>query len=224
MPTEQQVIILTSLAVIGCAGTVIADILLLGRPISGAKYFCVYPTTMAEVSFGRLWIGNTAGLVIFPLELCGVWLLHQVLRYSDERLAWIVLLTLGFTLLGAITVHCTSAFLGTGLRVQRQLNNDVTNRMVQQLTTYRQTFSHITLVALIIGSIVFVVHVLMQATPFPKWMAIVNPLILVALVRYLTALLPAPIGGYIAPGYFNIAMLLFFIANFIVIQHSGIVA
>ena len=51
--------------------------------------------------------------------------------------------------------------------------------------------------------------------------AIVNPLILVVLVRSVAASIPAPLGGYVAPGYFNIAMLIFFAANFIVIRRSG---
>ncbi len=49
-------------------------------------------------------------------------------------------------------------------------------------------------------------------------MALANPLMLVILVGFVAARIPAPIGGYIAPGSFNIAMVLFFVAYFIVLS------
>ncbi len=42
-------------------------------------------------------------------------------------------------------------------------------------------------------------------------MALFSPLALLFMVRALAALLPAPVGGFIAPGYFNLTMLLFFV-------------
>ncbi len=220
MPSRRITAILTALAAIGCVGTWVSDDLLLGAPISGAEYYRVYPTTMARVSFERLLWGNTLGLVTLSLELCGLWLLHQVLRRSDERLSWIVLLTLGFSVIAAIAFHVASAFLGTGYQVNQQLDSDVTRQMVHQFETYRATLFRFTQTAVGLGAVFFAAHVLLRPTPFPKWMAIVNPLILVILVRFVAALIPAPLGGYVAPGYFNVAMLLFFVANFIVIWRS----
>lgn len=220
MPSRRLTAILTALAAIGCVGTWVSDDLLLGAPISGAEYYRVYPTTMARVSFERLLWGNTLGLVTLSLELCGLWLLHQVLRRSDERLSWIVLLTLGFAVIAAIAFHVASAFLGTGYQVNQQLDSDVTREMVHQFETYRATLFRFTQTAVGLGAAFFAAHVLLRPTPFPKWMAIVNPLILIVLVRFVAALIPAPLGGYIAPGYFNVAMLLFFVANFIVIWRS----
>ena len=221
MPSRRLTAILTALAAIGCVGTWVSDNLLLGTPISGAEYYRVYPTTMADVSFERLLWGNTVGLVTLSLELCGLWLLHQVLRRSDEQLSWIVLLTLGFSLIAAIAFHVASAFLGTGYQVNQQLDSEVTRQMVHQFETYRATLFRFTQTAVGLGAAFFAAHVLLRPTPFRKWMAIINPLTLIILVRFVAALIPAPFGGYIAPGYFNIAMLLFFVANFIVIWRSS---
>jgi hypothetical protein len=176
---------------------------------------------MAQVSFERLLWGNTLGLVTLSLELYGLWLLHQVLRRSDERLSWIVLLTLGFSVIAGIAFHVVSAFLGTGYQVHQQLDSEVTRQMVHQFETYRATLFRFAQIAVGLGAVSFAAHVLLRSTPFPKWIAIVNPLILIVLVRFVAALIPAPFGGYIAPGYFNVAMLLFFVANFIVIWRSS---
>jgi hypothetical protein len=221
LPTRRLTAILTALAAIGCVGTWVSDDLLLGTPISGAEYYRVYPTTMAQVSFERLLWGNTLGLVTLSLELCGLWLLHQVLRRSDERLSWIVLLTLGFSIIAGIAFHVASAFLGTGYQVHEQLDSEVTRQMVHQFETYRETLFRFAQIAVGLGAVFFAAHILLRPTPFPKWMAIINPLTLIVLVRFVAALIPAPLGGYIAPGYFNIAMLLFFVANFIVIWGSS---
>lgn len=177
----------------------------------------MYPTTMAGVSFERLRWGNTLGLVTLSLELCGLWLLHQILRRSDERLSWIVLITLDFSVIAGIAFHVASAFLGTAYQVQQQLDNDVTRLMVQQFETYRETLFRFTQSTVGLGAMLFAAHIVLRQTPFPKWMAIVNPLFLLLLVRFVASLVPAPLGGYIAPGYFNIAMLLFLVANFIVV-------
>jgi hypothetical protein len=206
--------------VIGCIGTWVSDDLLLGAPISGAEYYRLYPTTLAQASFERLLWGNTLGVVTLPLELCGLWLLHQALRRSDERLAWSVSLTLGFSVIAGIAFHVASAFLGDGYRVHEQLDSAVTRQMVGQFEIYRGTLFRFTQVALVLGAALFAAHVLLRSTPFPKWMALVNPLILVGSVRFFAALIPAPLGGYIAPGYFNIAMMLFFVANYIVLRRS----
>ena len=221
LPSRRLTAVLTTLAAIGCVGTWVSDNLLLGAPISGAEYYRVYPTTMAQVSFERLLWGNTLGLVILSLELCGLWLLHQVLRRSDERLSWIVLLTLGFSVIAGIAFHVVSAFLGTGYQVHEQLDSEVTSEMVHQLETYRGTLFRFAQIALGLGAVSFTAHVLIRPTPFPKWIAIVNPLVLIVLVRFVAGLIPAPLGGYIAPGYFNVAMLLFFVSNFIAIWRSN---
>lgn len=224
MPTRQQAAILTTLAAMGCVGTWVSDNFLLAAPISGAEYYRIYPTTMAGVSFERLLWGNTLGLVTLSLELCGLWLLHQVLRRSDERLSWIVLVTLGFSIIAGIAFHVASAFLGTGYQIQQQLSNEVTRQMVRQFETYRETLFRFAQISLGLGAALFALHVIVRQTPFPKWMAIVNPLSLLLLVRFAASLIPSPIGGYIAPGYFNIAMLLFFTANFVIIWRSNNVA
>ena len=221
MPSRRLTAVLTALAAIGCVGTWVSDNLLLGAPISGAEYYRMYPTTMAQVSFERLLWGNTLGLVTLSLELCGLWLLHQALRRSDDRLSWVLFLTLGFSVIAGIAFHVASAFLGTGYQVHEQLNTEVTSQMVYQLETYRATLFRFAQIAVGLGAVFFAAHVLIRPTPFPKWMVIVNPIVLIILVRFVAALIPAPLGGYIAPGYFNIAMLLFFVANFIVIWRSS---
>jgi hypothetical protein len=172
---------------------------------------------MTGASFHRLLWGNTLGFVTLSLEVCGLWLLHHALRRSDERMAWAVVVVLGFSVIAGIAFHVASAFLGTGYQVQQQFNTEVTRQMVQQFEIYRGTLFRFAQIAVGLGSALFAAHVVLRQTAFPKWMALANPLMLVILVRFVAARIPAPIGGYIAPGYFNIAMLLFFVANFIVI-------
>ena len=217
MPSRRMVATLTALAAVGCIGTWVSDDLLLAAPVSGAEYYRLYPTTMAHVSSERLLWGNTLGLVTLPLELCGLWLLHLALRPSAERLSWTVLLTLSFAIIAGVAFHVASAFLGTAYQVHQQLGDNITGEMVEQFEVYRGVLFRFAQVATGVGAACFAAHVLLRPTPFPKWMAIVNPLVLILLVRLVASLVPAPLGGYVAPGYFNLAMLLFFMANFVVL-------
>jgi len=47
-------------------------------------------------------------------------------------------------------------------------------------------------------------------TLYPKWMALFNPIFILIILFPALFILPYPIGGYIAPAYFNISTFIFF--------------
>lgn len=190
---------LTILAIVGCIGTYMGDLLLLAVPLSGSEYYRIYQSAMINSSHARLLTGNTLGLVFLPLQLFGLWLLHLALSRSHLWLSRLVFFTLAYSVLSGLAYHVTFAFLGTGLQVDQQLNNTVTRLMIEQYKAYNLTLFRFAQVSLSIGALLFAIQVLWKETLFPKWIAILNPLLLLFLVRFLTSLIPAPVGGYIRP-------------------------
>lgn len=223
MPSLRTLKILTALAAIGCLATWVSDGLLLAAPISGAEYYSEYPETLSTASYQRLLWGNTIGLVSLTLELSGVWLLHLFLRRSSERLSWVTFLALSFGIISGIAFHVASAFLGTGYQVHQEIGIAATARMVEQFETYREALFLFAQLAMGIAAACFAAHVVMRSTPFSKLAAAVNPLTLIVVIRFVTSLLPAPLGGFVAPGYFNLAMLCFFLSNYVAFRRRMMV-
>ena len=198
------------LAVAGCLGTYAGDLLLLAAPLSGGEYFAVYQRTMLDASHTRLLWGNTLGLVFLPLQLCGLWVVHRALAPAHPWLARIASLGLAYAVVAGLAYHVTFAFVGTGLQVHQQLDNEVTAAMVERFGEYNLTLFRFAQVSLSVGSLAFAALLLWKRTALPRWVALCNPLTLLFMVRAPAALLPAPVGGFVAPGYFNLTMLLFF--------------
>ena len=201
---------LTLLAIVGCLGTYAADLLLLAAPLSGSEYFAVYQGTMVEASHTRLLWGNTLGVVFLPLQLFGLWAVHRALARAHLWLARVASLGLAFAVIAGLAYHVTFAFVGTGLQVHRQLGNEATAAMVARFREYNLTLFRLAQVSLTVGSLAFAALLLWKRTALPRWAALCSPLALLLMVRALAALLPAPVGGFVAPGYFNLTMLTFF--------------
>ncbi len=205
---------LALLAVVGCLGTYVGDLLLLAAPLSGRAYFAIYQHTMVNASHARLLWGNTLGLIFLPLQLFGLWLVYQTLARAHTWLARVAYLGLAFAVIAGLAYHVTFAFVGTGLQVHHQLGNETTAAMVARFRDYNLTLLRFAQVSLSVGSLAFTVLVLWQRTTLPRWVAACSPLPLLLAVRALASLLPAPVGGFVAPGYFNLTMLLFFAVCF----------
>ena len=205
---------LALLAVAGCLGTYAGDLLLLAAPLSGREYFAVYQTTMVDASHTRLLVGNTLGVVFLPLQLFGLWVVYQALTRAHLWLARIAYLGLAFAVIAGLAYHVTFAFVGTGLQVHRQVDSEVTAAMVARFREYNVTLFRFAQVSLSVGSLAFAALLLWKPMALPRWLALFSPLALLFLVRALAALLPAPVGGFVAPGYFNLTMLLFFVICF----------
>ena len=67
--------------------------------------------------------------------------------------------------------------------------------------------------SLVVGSGGLAVAVAGGETLYPGWMAWLTPAGLFLLVMGVTALLPRPGGGYLAPAVYNLALLLFFLLS-----------
>ena len=201
---------LTLLAIAGCLGTYAADLLLLAAPLSGSEYFAVYQGTMVGASHTRLLWGNTLGVVFLPLQLFGLWVVYRALACAHPWLARLASLGLAFAVVAGLAYHVTFAFVGTGLQVHQRLGNEVTAAMVARFKEYNVALYRFAQVSLSVGSLAFAALLLWRRTALPRWVALCSPLALLLLVRALAALIPAPVGGFVAPGYFNLTMLLFF--------------
>ncbi len=211
---------LALLAIVGCVGTYVGDVLLLGAPLGGKEYFAIYQNTMVDTSHSRLLWGNTLGLVFLPLQLFGLWGVYRVLARAHLWLARIALLGLAFSVIAGLAYHVTFAFVGTGLQVHKMIGNDVTAAMVELFKEYNITLFRFAQVSLSVGSLAFSALLLWKVTAVPRWVALLSPLPLLLMVRALVALIPAPAGGFIAPGYFNLTMLIFFITCFVTLRRD----
>ncbi len=82
--------------------------------------------------------------------------------------------------------------------------------MMRDFEFYWKLIIVIMVTELILLSILYVVTVLRGKSLFPKWMAVLNPAVIVAAVILILIAIPSPVGGYAAPTMLNLSNLTFF--------------
>ena len=87
--------------------------------------------------------------------------------------------------------------------------------MVDCRHAYHAAVLHLITFSAPVGSLWFVAVVLFRKTLYPRWMAIVSP-ILVPLTQPLAEMLPGPYGAYIRPAWGTTIFTLFFLLTTIV--------
>lgn len=207
--------------VVGALGAflmAVGDVILLGRPISGPAFFATEMGrgNMVYLPQWRLALGSTLGVVVVPLQIVGFWQVLEALKPAGRWRSWPVFLIMAHMLIVGGAVHSTFMFVGTGLKAHHSLveaSGTGLPEMLAYFFSYQTVLYLIAGVELIVASSWFVVAVLSGKTAYPRWMAVLNPFILVALTTLLGMAMPAPVGGYLAPTQFNSGILLFFVIS-----------
>ncbi|TFH43611.1 MAG: hypothetical protein E4G96_00730 [Chrysiogenales bacterium] len=140
MNSETKIKLLMTMALTGCVITFISDLLMLAVPMSGLEYCTLYKSSMINIPFQRLFLGNTLGVIFIPLELFGFWVLYLMLRKTGRIIPVIIFLTLSFSMIAGIAYHASFAFFGTGLKVHGIVNNESTTMMMENYKLFHETF------------------------------------------------------------------------------------
>lgn len=197
--------------------TIISDIILLGKA-SPAYYFLLYGTeSMWDISTLRITVGAFVGTVALPFQLLGLVPVYYALKSTKKALSTLVILPCGYALLMGVAFHFSYAFSGSAWKLNhRPEATQITNELMQQYDLYWTILLVIMAANLLLGSIIYTVVVAKGKTAYPRFMAIFSPATVVAFTLPFVFLIPAPIGGYIAPACLNISTLIFLILTQIV--------
>lgn len=164
---------------------------------------------MLDTSEMRLTVGHFFAVIGVPFYFIGSWHIYQMLRPANNKLAFagFLIASYGF-IFGAVWMGSRSS-IGSLIH-HRQLVEGTDLVALYQLR-YETLLQVIRFTTLIISGI-YVYLVLSGKTRYPKWMAAVNPIVLI-LLSFLIFVFNKNIGIYVMPIALNVAFAIFFICS-----------
>lgn len=169
-----------------------------------------------EVAPWRLSTGHFLSIFAIPLYFIGYWHLYERLKPAPQwaRLTILLLGLYAFTLGDAwLGSRVYLAQLAQARAVAESAGDTVTIKLLSTLLAQASFYNENILIGVracvLVISILYVVFVLRGKTSYPRWMAALNPILLVIAAFSLYVAIP-PVGGIFMPVAMNFAHVIFF--------------
>jgi hypothetical protein len=215
------VLALGLVGIIGVLLTIISDLILLGRPNNAYSFLKLGmgTETMANIAQWRITLGSFIGVIVLPFQIAGLAAVYHGLKPAGKVMPLVVVFTNVHALIMGVAFHISYAFIGSGWKLYYGIGpgNKISSELVKQFNFYWKILVTIMLIEILFSSIFYVALILRGKTLYPKWMAILNPLCVLLFMFPIIFVIPAPVGGFIAPTYMNISTLAFLTFSTVVI-------
>ena len=170
------------------------------------------------ISAERTTLGHFIGVLGAPLYLVGCWHIYLMLRPASPKWAMTAffITSYGFVV-GAV-------WIGSRASISALVNAPVTMEIEPLIGFYDfryETLLQIIRISVLFLSGIFIWLVLTGRTHYPKWMALLNPILLIVASFVVYAIAPG-IGKYLMPIALNVAFAVFFIASVNIARRRGI--
>lgn len=201
---------------------------LLGALFTGVGEFALHFDSLARfgdeyqffagISAGRTTVGHFIGVLGAPLYLVGCWHIHLMLQPANPKwsLAAFFIAAYGF-LVGIV-------WIGSRASISAFINAPAAPEIEQFIALYElryETLLQVIRFAVLILSVIFIWLTLTGRSHYPKWMAILNPILLIVLSFVVYVIAPA-LGKYLMPIALNVAFTIFFIASISIAKRKGV--
>ncbi|MHB1485248.1 MAG: DUF6796 family protein [Saccharofermentanales bacterium] len=210
---KHRIILIIGIAgIAGAVVTGISDMILLGRPVSALLFFKLGTESMAEIENWRITAGVFIGVITLPFQLLGLSSVFYGIRKNALKVSGIIMLAVfAHALFLSVAFHMGYAFIASGWKLYYQLgaSNPIAAEIRDRFDTYWVILLAIMFTEILIGSVIFIFKIMRNKSLYPKWMALFNPISVFGIIFLLIILIPAPLGGFIAPAYLNLSMLAF---------------
>jgi hypothetical protein len=213
------------LGLVAALGMGASDLLMLARPVSGREFVQLGIANLALLPEWRLMAGAVSGVVCSTLYVPGFWHVAQAVGPAGRRRAFAMFCLLCATATFGGAFHAAHGFVGVGLQADASAPGDLSaGHVYVTFEVLMGWLSSLGALALLGGSALFTTLVASGRSPYPRWFAACSPFVLVLGVAVLGWFAPAPVGGFLWPVCFNLALAVFFILSLCLTQprHSGI--
>jgi hypothetical protein len=180
---------LTYIGIIGAILTIIGDFLLLGvdSNASGGGLFDKYLDIASKISYMRIGLAGFFGYLGIPLTAIGFLALHQMIKDKESRLAkvykWSMLIC--FAALGG-GVHIICCYLVAGMKMNIEAGTaDVVSAVMNQQAGFLVPSGIVFFAVYFVACISMIVLIAKDKTILPKWMWILNPLVMKIVINAL---------------------------------------
>ena len=201
---------------------------LLGAIMTGTGEFILHFDALARfsteyefftgISDGRSNIGHFIGVFAAPLYLVGCWHIQLMLRPANARWSMISFFVAAYGfVVGAV-------WIGSRASISAMTNTPATPDVLHLISLYEfryETLLQAIRIAVLLLSVIYVWLSLTGRSHYPKWMALLNPILLIVASFIVYALSPG-VGKYLMPIALNVAFSIFFTASVITAARKGL--
>ena len=194
-------------ALLGC----LADVLLLFVPNGGYENWDY--RFFHQISSKRLLWGHYLGVLLIPFELAGLYVVGYGLQPAGKKwlyalgAAILYVMIIGVAYHGMLALYASALHLGTGVldaAIAQQIGEGV-----KQMSAFFEPLGFLMFLVFAPLSLCFFYLVWAKKTHFPRWVALVNPLIVYAVITLIYLLFPTWGAALMVAG-FNLSLLLLF--------------
>jgi len=201
---------------------------LLGAVLTGAGEFILHFDALARfgaeneffegISDQRTTIGHFVGVLGAPLYLVGCW--HIKLMLQPANKIW----SMTAFFVAAYGFAVGAVWIGSRASISALVNAPTSPEIVQLIGLYDfryETLLQIIRVTVLALSVIFISLTLTGRSHYPKWMAALNPILLI-LVSFIVYAITPGIGKYLMPIALNVAFFVLFVASIMIARKKGV--
>ncbi len=161
------------------------------------------------VSLENLKTGHFLAVIGLPFYFAGYIHIYQMLSPGNEKLARTVL-AIGFVAFGVGGIWIGSrAFIGTITHMQELIAPQVYQSILENYTSHLEVLVKALRIVVAILSVFFAITILKGGTYYKKWMAILNPIVILILLVVIGKIFPS-IGKHMLPILMNVTHFILF--------------
>lgn len=199
---------------------------LCGAVLTGAGEFLLHYDALARfaeyefftgISAQRTTLGHFLGALGAPLYLVGCWHIYLMLKPASRvwSLTAFLVTAYGFVV-GAV-------WIGSRASISALINLPESPQVFELIALYDLRYEallQVIRIAVLVLSVIFVWLTLSGRSRYPKWMAALNPILLIVASFLVYAVAPS-VGKYLMPIALNVAFFIFFAASIRCARVSG---
>ncbi len=201
---------------------------LIGAALTGTGEFLLHFDDLARfgpenqffigISEQRTTLGHFFGVLGAPLYLVGCWHMYLMLKPASPKwaLAGFFAAAYGFVI-GAV-------WIGSRASISALVNTAESGELLSLMELYDlryETLLGVTRIAVLLLSAIFIWLTLTGRSHYPKWMALLNPILLLV-ASFVVFVLAPEVGKYVMPIALNVAFFIFFAASIMCARKSGV--
>ena len=145
-----------------------------------------------------------------PFYLVGVWHARLMLKPASEKWSLIAFFLLSYGLMLGFV------WIGSRANLSALMNAPMSDSVQHMIALYDlryETLLQVTRFAVLIFSLIFIALVWTGRTAYPKWMVVLNPILLIVASFILYFFISKTLGRYLMPIALNVAFAIFFLAS-----------
>lgn len=206
----------TLLLICGAAGALLAiaaDNIMLWQNLPVGELEAQGLAIVEAVPIDRIRLGSVLGIPAFFLQMLGILGVFLFLRRTSDLiggLSILVAIALAFALMCGAAWHISYAPIGAVLQaggVSQASRAD----LVAEISQFLVDFYYLSMAVFVVGSIGIALLCVLKMSDFPRWFAIVSPILIQPVLQILSGQIAPPIGPALFVSSINVTTLIFFV-------------